>query len=82
MDDSDGDGVYTITLSLAQERRSTSSWAMELRAVRALTVQNLNNCSGEYVNRVVLVEGPTVVRLCVSTAARRVPDAVLGACDG
>ena len=75
MDDSDGDGVYTITLSVgagAQEYKflGNGDWGRELDGSEPCTT-----APGEYVNRVVLVEGPTVVEtVCFnscSACARR-----------
>ena len=84
MDDSDGDGVYTITLSVgagAQEYKflGNGDWGA------AEIFDGSESCTtapGQYVNRVVLVEGPTVVEtVCYNSCSACVPDAVLGCTD-
>ena len=84
MDDSDGDGVYTITLSVgagAQEYKflGNGDWGV------AESFDGSESCTtapGQYVNRVVLVEGPTVVEtVCYNSCSACVPDAVLGCTD-
>ena len=84
MDDSDGDGIYTITLSVgsgAQEYKflGNGDWAL------AESFDGTETCTtdpGEYVNRVILVEGPTTVdTVCYNSCSACVPNAVLGCTD-
>ena len=84
MDDSDGDGVYTITVSMtagAQEYKflGNGDWAL------AEQFDGSESCTtppAEFVNRVITVEGPTVAEtVCYNTCSACVPDAILGCTD-
>ena len=84
MADDDGDGVYSITVSVgagAQEYKflGNGDWGL------AESFDGTESCTtdpGEYVNRVVLVEGPTTVEtVCFNSCSACVPNAVLGCTD-
>ena len=84
MDDSDGDGVYAITVSMtagAQEYKflGNGDWAL------AEQFDGSESCTtppAEFVNRVITVEGPTVAEtVCYNTCSACVPDAILGCTD-
>ena len=84
MSDDDGDGVYNITVSVtagAQEYKflGNGDWGL------AESFDGTESCTtdpAEFVNRVVLVEGPTVVEtVCYNSCSACVPNAVLGCTD-
>ena len=84
MADDDGDGVYNITVSVtagAQEYKflGNGDWGL------AESFDGTESCTtdpAEFVNRVVLVEGPTVVEtVCYNSCSACVPNAVLGCTD-
>jgi hypothetical protein len=84
MDDSDGDGVYFVTVSMTagnQEYKflGNGDWGV------AEVFDGSESCTtppAEFVNRVILVEGPTVAdTVCYNTCEACVDGAVLGCTD-
>ncbi len=84
MSDDDGDGVYSITVSVtagAQEYKflGNGDWALQEN------FDGTESCTtdpAEFVNRVVLVEGPTTVdAVCYNSCEACVPGDILGCTD-
>ena len=83
MDDSDGDGIYSVTLSVgagAQEYKflGDADWGV------AESFDGTESCTtdpGEYVNRVVLVEGSTTVDTVCYNSCEACPTDIAGCMD-
>ena len=84
MSDDDGDGVYSITVSVtagAQEYKflGNGDWGL---AENFDGTESCTTAPGEYVNRVVLVEGPTTVdAVCYNSCEACVAGDILGCTD-